>query len=155
TTLVRRADSPLERVRDVMYRDFLTTLSSIGDEGFRTVVINAEDGRVGLIEGGARLYRRGWGPAVEAMRAVITETAEDLVYARVRRVDDPGLAMSPEAYGGERPYYRLDAFAREDHLAPDAFAVQLLGPRYRGRFPSDAQWRETEIAGGRVLLEHA
>jgi hypothetical protein len=150
---VRRADLPYERVRAVMYREWTTRLSSIGDDGFRTVRLAPDDGRVSLIEGGPDLHRSGWRPAVAAAREVLASVSADLVYARVRRESKVHRAESSDE---ERPRaYSLDAIAYEDHLAPDAYAIQLLGPGYRERVPSGEEWRASELRGGRVLLEHA
>jgi hypothetical protein len=156
TMLVRRADSPYERVRAVMYRDFLMTFSSIGDDRFRTVAVSPDHGRVSLIEGGPRLHRSGWSPAVADVKELLAAVSADLVYARVRRESDVRHAESLESGETGRPrYYHFDAIAYEDHLAPDAFAIQLLGPGYHGRLPNEDEWRTTQLRGGRVLLEHA
>ena len=91
-----------------------------------------------------------------AVKELFAQVAADLVYARVRRENDPHRAESPETHQADRPrHYYLDAIAYEDHLAPDAYAVQLLGPGYRERLPDGGEWRTTELPGRRVLLEHA
>ena len=155
TMLVRRADSPYERVRSVMYRDFRTTLSSVGDDRFRTVAVSPDDGRVSLLEGGPRMHRCGWTSAMAAVKDLLASVSADLVYARVRREDSVSRAESPETSRADRPRsYYLDAIAYEDQLVPDAYAIQLLGPDYQGRLPNGDQWNTTELAGGRVLLEH-
>jgi hypothetical protein len=155
TMLVRRSDSPFERVRTVMYREWQTTLRSIGEDQFRMVVLAPEYGRVSLLEGGPRLYRAGWHPAVADVKALLASVCGDLVYARVRRERDFGQATAPETLKLERPrHYSLDATAYEDHLAPDAYPIQLLGPGYRTRVPTGDAWRTTELSAERILLEH-
>jgi hypothetical protein len=156
TMLVRRAESPYARVRDVLHREFLMTFSSIGDDRFRTVAVSPDDGRVSLLEGGPRLHRSGWRPAVAAVTEFLASVSADLVYARVRRENDIHHAESPETVGADRPRaYDWDAIPYEDHLAPDAYAIQLLGPGYQGRLPNGDEWNTTELPGGRVLLEQA
>jgi hypothetical protein len=156
TMLVRRGDSPYARVRAVLYRDFLTTFSSIGDDRFRIVAVHPDDGRVSLLEGGPGLHRSGWRPTVAAVTEFLASVSAELVYARVRREYDIHRAESPETVGADRlRAYHWDAIPYEDHLAPDAYAVQLLGPGYQGRLPKGDEWNTTELPAGRVLLEHA
>jgi hypothetical protein len=72
---------------------------------------------------------------------------DDVVYGFVRRVPP----------SGARERLRrswLDATAHEDHLVPDAFPIQLLGPGYAGRVPAGDDWRATALSEDRVLLEH-
>jgi hypothetical protein len=156
TMLVRRPESPYARVRAVLYRDFLMTFSSIGDDRFRTVAVSPDNGRVSLLEGGPRLHRSGWRPAVADVTELLTSMSADLVYVRVRRENDIHRAESPETRQADRPraYYH-EAIPCEDHLAPDAYAIQLLGPGYQGRLPDGEECRTTQLPGGRALLEHA
>ena len=144
---LRRCDRALDRVRHVITDDSTVTLSSIGDERFRTMTVDHRSGDVTVVEGGPTLHRAGWRPSVTAATDFLRLVSDDAVYARVRRVPS----------SGERERLRrsrFDAFAHEDHLVPDAFAVQLLGPGYVGRVPVGDEWRATPVGEGRVLLEH-
>jgi hypothetical protein len=154
--LVRRCESPSERVRAVLHRDFITTFSSIGDDRYRSLVFAPRYGRVTVLEGGPCLHRAGWRPTIDALTDFLSSVCADVVYARVRREADHNRAVFPE--GSHRRdrlhWYERDAIAYEDHLAPDAFAIQVLGPGYKAKVPTGDDWRRTELSNDRILLQH-
>lgn len=153
--LVRRCDSALARLRGVMGDSGWVTLRSVGDDRFRTVTVAPAEGRVTVVEGGAVLHRAGWRPSVAAVTEFVRLVSVEAVYGFVRRV--AALSEAEFASPSATDWLRrssLDAIAHEEHRAPDAYPIQLLGPRYAGRIPGGGDWRATELAGGRVLLEH-
>jgi hypothetical protein len=135
--LVRRCDSPYGRLRDVMGDAGWTTLRSVGNERFRGATVAPDEGRVTIVEGGPVVHRAGWRPSVAAATEFLRAVSADVVYGFTR------LQTS-----------RLDAVAHEERFAPDAFAIQLLGPGYAARIPAGEDWRQTQLGAGRVLLEH-
>jgi hypothetical protein len=148
TLVLRRCDSPMERLREVLSDDNEVRLASIGDERFRRMTVVPRDGSVTVVEGGPVLHRSGWRPSVEAVTGLVRHVSSDAVYASVGRTrpwaeEERRLRM---AWGEEA--------AHEEHLAPDVFPIQLLGPGYAGRVPAGKDWRATDLGEGRVLLEH-
>ena len=112
-------------------------------------------GRVTVAEGGPVLHRAGWRPSVAAVTELVELVSGDAVYGFVRRV--PALTDAEFASPRSTDWLRrssLEAIAHEEHRAPDAYAIQLLGPGYAGRIPGGADWRATDLTAGRVLLEH-
>jgi hypothetical protein len=144
---LRRCDRPLERLRQVIRDDNSVRLASIGHERFRRMVVESRYGSVTVLEGGPILHRAGWHPSRAAAVDFLRLVGDDVVYGFVRRV--------PPSGAHERlRRSRLDATAHEDHLVPDAFPIQLLGPGYAGRVPAGDDWRATALSEDRVLLEH-
>jgi hypothetical protein len=152
--LVRRCESPFERLREAMGDELWTTLRSIGNERFRSATVAPNEGRVTVLEGGPVIYRNGWRPSVAAATTFLREVSADTVYGFARRVSTAADAEFPNPGSSDRMQQsQLDAIAHEEHLAPDAFAIQLLGPGYAGRIPAGEGWRTSELAAGRVLVE--
>lgn len=72
-------------------------------------------------------------------------TMEMLLYSSLSGVQRPDV----------EPNESLIARGLEDHLAPDAFAVQLLGPRYDvASLRSAVEWKLDELSEGAHLLSH-
>lgn len=152
--IVRRCDSPLERLRDVLHDYGRATLSSIGDECFRDVQVRPGYGLVTVTEGGPVLHRAGWRPSVAAAAALVRHLSADAVYAHVRRVASI-LDAHTDLHPDRLPTSWFDATAHEERLVPDAFGIQLLGQGHAGRIPAGEDWRRSDLGGGRVMLEHA
>ena len=153
--LVRRCDSPQARLRDVMGDAPWTTLRSVGNDRFRSATVAPAEGRVTIVEGGPIVHRAGWRPAVAAATEFLRLVSADVVYGFARRVSRLTDAEVPNPQSTDRlQTSQLDAVAYEERFAPDAFAIQLLGPGHAGRIPAGEDWRETELGAGRVLLEH-
>ena len=155
--LVRRCESACGRLQEVMGDAGWTILRSVGNDRFRSVTVAPGEGRVTIVEGGPIVYRVGWRPSVAAATEFLRNVSADSVYGCVRRVsraEDAEFANPPPS--SERlQSSQLDAVAYEEQLAPDAFAIQLLGPGYAERLPVGEAWRTTELGAGRVLIEHA
>lgn len=152
--LVRRCDDPWERLRDVMGESTWTTLRSVGDEHFRSVTVDPPEGRVTLVEGGPFLHRSGWDCVAAAATDFLRSVASDAVYAYVRRNREWRQAEFASSEPTDRLHRdHLDAIAHEECLAPDAYAIQLLGPGYAGRVPTGEDWRTIPLPEKRVLLE--
>jgi hypothetical protein len=153
--LIRRCDSPYGRLRDVMGEAGWTTLRSVGHDRFRSATVAPGEGRVTIVEGGPVLHRAGWRSSVDAAKEFLRGVSADAVYGFVRRVSRVTDAEFADRQSTDRlRTSQLDAIAHEERCAPDAFAIQLLGPRYAGRIPAGEDWRETKLGAGRVLLEH-
>ena len=153
--LVRRCESPFERLRDAMGDELWTTLRSVGNDRFRSATVAPNEGRVTILEGGPVIYRKGWRPSVAAGTQFLQAVAADTVYGFVRRVPRPEDAEFPNPRSSDwLQTSQVDAIAYEEHLAPDAFAIQLLGPGYAGRLPGGQAWRTSELGAGRVLIEY-
>ena len=150
---LRRCESPYGRLREVMGDSGWTTLRSIGDDRFRSVTAAPNEGRVTIVEAGPIVHRAGWRPSVRAATQLLRLVSEDAVYGFVRRVSS--LASTEFAWLSTDRLQSLSLVAaHEERFAPDAFAIQLLGPGYEARIPTRARWRKTELVAGRVLLEH-
>lgn len=152
--LVRRCDSPYGRLRDVMGDAGWTTLRSVGNDRFRSATVAPDEGRVTIVEGGPVVHRGGWRPSVAGVTEFLRGISADAVYGFVRRASRVTDAEFADGRSTDRlRTSRLDAIAHEERCAPDAFAVQLLGPGYAGRIPAGEGWCETALGAGRVLVE--
>ncbi len=147
--------SALERVLAVMYTGFTTRLHSIAHDRYRAIAVDSGNGRLSLVEGGLRLHRDGWQPAVVSIQTFLHDRASDLVYGHLARSHTLGEGLHPESYQSDRHFTRnASAIAQADHLAPDAYAIQLPGPRYTPNIPRHPDWRVTALPAGRTLLSH-
>jgi hypothetical protein len=153
--LVRRCESSFGRLRDLMGDELWTTLRSVGDTRFRSATVAPGEGRVTVVEGGPVIYRDGWRPSVAGATEFLRDVSPDTVYGFVRRAYRAADAEFPNPRPSDRLQASwLDATAHEDDFAPDAFAIQLLGPGYAARIPAGEAWRGTELGAGRVLGEY-
>jgi hypothetical protein len=135
-------------------------LVSAGVDRYRMVVVKPSDGRVTLIDAGGELSAPGgWRDPTEELRAVLAEQADRLVYAFVKHGWNVGTARLGHSLADDwppRPGFNANAgrgVPFEDQWAPDAFAMQLLGPEYDGRSVGET-WQTTPLASGRMLVEH-
>lgn len=149
--IVRRAESPSRRVHELIPGHFATRLQSIGEDRYRKLEVHPSSGRIDVLEGGPCLYREGWETTLASLIEFIRLVHADTIYANVRRRDirfdrEPSHARLRGADSYAIPY--------ADHLAPDAYTVQLLGPAYPAKLPIGANWRATALGHGRRLLEH-
>jgi len=126
--------------------------------GARTIVVSPMSSTVTLIRAGADMAGAGWPGAVEELRGVLHDVSAYAAYAYLKHGSNRTKAVLSESLEydwppppGIRHQWMAEAF--EDSYAPDAFAVQLLGPGYAGRVPTGERWRGTEI-GASVLVEH-
>jgi hypothetical protein len=155
TLLVRRCDSAYGRLRDAMGDAAWTTLRSVGNDRFRSATFAPDEGRVTIVEGGQVVHRAGWRPSVAAATEFLRVVSADVVYGFARRASRLLDAEFPTPQKTDRlQTSQRDAVAHEERFAPDAFAIQLLGPGYAGRIPAGEHWRETDLGAGRLLLEH-
>ncbi|WP_155891779.1 hypothetical protein [Conexibacter woesei] len=134
-------------------------------DGFRAISAHARGG-IALIVAGHGV-EEAWDREIEELSELLRATANDLVYASVRRGWKPAMALYDDlGLPGDwpvRPGYRprgnaATTVAFEDFFAPDAFGLQLLGPGYGGRLTFDGEaagrWRREPI-GDATLLAHA
>ncbi len=134
-------------------------LTSTTPNRFRVASFEPSRGRVSLIEGGSAIGNGAWQPALEGLQAFSGSAASWAVYGFVkrgsRRIDaELGLLfMDWVPVPHQSANTRLGA-AFEDRLVPDAFGLQLLGERYRGRIPDGPDWVHTAVNANAVLVEH-
>lgn len=144
-------DGLAARVREEMGRAGIVEIRRAG----RGVVFDALWGRVSLMDIDAR-----WRCVVAAMARVLREGAGSLAYAFVKGGADPSHVVAGESLEYDWPprsgvdeHGVQPAWSFEDERAPDAFAVQLLGPGYAGRVPASRLYRAQTVADA-TLLEH-
>ena len=152
----------VDRMREAVADRLHVEVSAVTADEFRTVAARAWSGGVSLVEGGAWMDAGGWRRALAELTAALRDHADRLAYGYVRR----GWAVTEARLDDALPYdwperhdYRprgigFTSEAFEDLYAPDAFAVQLLGPGYAGRIPEAAGWRQERVGTASVLLEH-
>jgi hypothetical protein len=156
---VTRAESAEVIMDDLITTATWPTLTVIAADRYRSVVVSGPDGRVTAIEGGQTINQDTGRGAITSLRQLMISVADDLIYGYIKggswleeaRLDTLGQR-------GNGPYPRLahghPASMHEDRFAPDAFAIQLLGPDYRDRVPASPDWNTTELSNGRTLVEH-
>jgi hypothetical protein len=154
TALMRSA---LERTAG---RGAVTHLTSVGPDRFRTLAVEPSTGRITLVEGGEAMAGAGWRATLKSVREALRTIAPFAVYGFVKRGSHLWAAEYAQSLVTDWvpvPHFeptRLGAQTFEDEFAPDAFGLQLLGPGYRGRVPSGADWKAEALAPDTVLLEH-
>ncbi len=136
--------------------------ASAGIDRFRVAAVDPFGGRVTLIEASETLGQKGrWRGPVADMRSFFRSHANRLVYGFVKHGSSlNGGARAGRSLAGDWPL-RTGVDPRfqlgtpfENEWAPDAFAIQLLGPGYAGRVPHEKHWQATVLGADVVLLEH-
>jgi hypothetical protein len=152
----------LDRMHEAVADRIHVELCAVTADGFRSVAVRAWSGGVTLVEGGAWVEAGHWRRALAELTGVLRDQADQLVYGFVRRgwaVDAALLSDSPAYDWPQRADHQPSGIgftpqAFDDVFAPDAFAVQLLGPGYAGRAPDASAWRQERAGTAAVLLEH-
>jgi hypothetical protein len=159
---VAAGEDVLDRMREAVVDRMYAEVSAVMADEFRSVAARAWAGGVSLVVGGAWIEGGRWRRALAELTGVLRDHAGLLAYGHVRR----GWAVDEALLGDSLPHdwpQRADHQPRgigfsgqafEDVYAPDAFAVQLLGPGYAGRGPDSAAWRQERVGSAAVLLEH-
>jgi hypothetical protein len=159
---VEPGEDVLDRMREAVVDRMHVELSALRGDEFRSVAARAWSGGVSLVVGGASVEAGQWRRALAELTGVLRDHADLLAYAYVKRgwaVKEALLADSlaydwPQRADHQPRGIGFTPEAFEDVYAPDAFAVQLLGPGYAGRVPESAAWREERVGSAAVLLEH-
>jgi hypothetical protein len=126
--------------------------------GLESVALDPSQGDATIIVGQVDM-ETGWPPMVARLREFLLAHHEQMVYAFVRRGEDRASARYGASLARDwpaRPGFMAAAGfegAFEERWAPDAFAVQLLGPGYANRIPVGPSWKHT-AAGDCSLVEH-
>ena len=106
-----------------------------------------------------------WQDRVHELQEVLVDLHESVVWgfveARLRGTSGIGVARWDELqdvlwephrdrvrHSAKRVYTR-----QEDHVVPNAFGIQVLGPRHAA-LAGDSHWDVTELGGGRRLVAH-
>lgn len=130
-----------------------------GRDHWRMIVAMPFGGRVSLVEAGPDLRPRNWVSAVAELSQFLSVNRGLLVYAFIKQGSDVQAAWSGYSLAEDWPARPgFNALARlessfEEAYAPDAFAVQMLGPGFTGRVPQGPSWRETKLEDGFSLVE--
>jgi hypothetical protein len=153
-------------LNDAMARAGVLSFSlatSSGDQ-WRIMVVSPEQGRVSLIAADAAaagtLRSEDWLAIVGEFKDFLCRNHQLLVYGFVKHGSDVTAASLgrslvndwPAREGFDPNINRQGAY--EDRYAPDAFALQLLGPGYAGRLPQGRSWTCLPLADGDAMLEH-
>jgi hypothetical protein len=106
--------------------------------------------------------REAWREPVQELKSLLPAVAETVVYGLIKHGSSVTEAVFGESLshdwpprpGVRRTWPLTCARAFESSLAPDAFALQLLGPGYAGRLQPGSSWRQHNVASDTVVLEH-
>jgi hypothetical protein len=135
-------------------------LRTVAASNTRAVAVEPFVGRVTLVQATSR---EGWLKPVAELTDLLREVADSSVYGFIKHGSELGQAMFGLSLTYDWPprpgFHPEDAglahgAAFEDAHAPDAFAVQLLGPGYTSRVPEKPRWRHVPAGRDSVLLEH-
>jgi hypothetical protein len=135
-------------------------VASRGVDRVRVVAVEQWRYRISLIEAEEAIRPHGWRDAVGDMTVFVKRNSDLMVYALIKHgcnVLKAGVGSSLDNDWPPRPGFGAAVrheLEFEDEYAPDAFAIQLLGPGYAGRVPAGPSWRRTDLAHDRVILEH-
>jgi hypothetical protein len=151
----------LERIEDAVERATPATLNTLDGDSFRCMHVGVT-GALALVIGGGVVDRGQWREPLAALVGFLRDQADHIAYAYVRRgwavattlVGAPLLEdwpRRPDEHPGGAGSTKV---AFEDLYAPDAFGVQLLGPRYTERVPTDLDGWRLEPVRGSTLVEH-
>ena len=159
---VKPGEDVVDRMREAISANWHTVVSAVAADEFRSVAARSYTGGMSLIIGGARLDRDGWQPPLTELIALLRDHSDLLAYAYIRRGRNYGAAEQERSLPSEWPRrpgdqprghgFAPEAF--EDVYAPDAFAIQLLGPGYAGRVPDSPMYRQQPAGDTAVLLVH-
>jgi hypothetical protein len=162
---VEAGEEVLSRLLDDVVANMHVELASVTADEFRAVAARAWTGGVSLVVGGGLIEGGQWHRPLDQLTQVLRDHADLFAYGYIKRgwwVTDALLSHSlpgdwprgPERHHQPRGIgFSSEAF--EDLYAPDAFAVQLLGPGYADRVPARDCWRRDEVGSASQLLEHA
>jgi hypothetical protein len=165
-TLPRVAVNPFDDLPELLrgvieQTGVVADLTCSGGDRYRTMAICPRDGRITLIDAGEAIGGvHGWLAPAGELTEFLSENIRELVYAYIKHGSSWALAVHAESLQFDwppSPYTRWIGTRQEpfeDVYAPDAFAVQLLGPGYAGRIPTTTCWRQTQLENDSVLLEH-
>lgn len=160
---VAEGQDPLPLMLQAVEDGHIVLFSASDGVSGRAVSLRAHGG-VGLAMFGPGAVECGCRAGVDEFRLFLERHAPDLVYGHVMATVGANIALRQNELPSDWPRRAHSVprgvagtrFAFEDLYAPDAFAVQLLGPGYRDRaLPETTRWRRTEASPGSVLLEHA
>jgi hypothetical protein len=139
----------------------LAKLRTLAGDEVRCVAVDPFGGRVTLIE---TVPPGEWSSPCAGLIGFLREAGDSAVYGFIKHgsmLSQAMLGMSLTYDWPARPGIKPTAIslaqsaAFEDEYAPDAFAAQLLGPRYAGRVPDSAPWSREPVGGDALLLLHA
>jgi hypothetical protein len=143
---------PLEALR----HDRPAGVGCRSDDEFRAVEMHSLHQPLAPVAGG-RAAESDWRRAVDGMIALLGRVSRHVAYAHVRRGWEVDAALGDQFPSYDWPqrldlgagHSRMDAY--EDHLAPDAFGVQLLGESY-APVPDRASWKAEPAEAGTLLV---
>jgi hypothetical protein len=159
---IEPGEDVLERMREEVADNMYVSLSAVTADEFRSIGARAWVGGVSIVVGGAWVEAGEWQRPLAELTALLRDHADLLAYGYVRR----GWAVTEALLGNSLPFdwpYRADHQPRgagfthqafDDVYAPDAFALQLLGPGYAGRLPDSEAWLAEPAGSAAALLEH-
>jgi hypothetical protein len=159
---IEPGEDVLERIREEVAANMYVSLSAVTADEFRSIAARAWVGGVSLVVGGAWVEAGEWQRPLAELTGLLRDHADLLAYGYIRR----GWAVTEALLGNSLPFdwpYRADHQPRgagfthqafDDVYAPDAFAVQLLGPGYSGRWPDSEPWLAEPAGSTAVLLKH-
>jgi hypothetical protein len=153
-----------ELLRDALARVGVRwfSLATAGLDRWRVMSVMPSEGRVSLFEANETvLASEEWRIVLDELSRFLVENHEQATYALVSHGSFVTAAYLGTSLAEDWP--RRDGFdasmtrevAYENEFAPDAFALQLLGPGYAGRLPAGSSWISTDLGDGYVILEHA
>jgi hypothetical protein len=159
---IEPGEDVLERINEEVAANMYVSLSAVTADEFRSIGARAWVGGVSLVVGGAWVEAGEWQRPLAELTGLLRDHADLLAYGYIRR----GWAVTEALLGNSLPFdwpYRADHQPRgagfthqafDDVYAPDAFAVQLLGPGYSGRWPDSEPWLAEPAVSAAVLLKH-
>ena len=151
----------VSRICDALSGLIPATVATVEDSSFRTFDADVT-GAVTLVVGGPAIEGDGWREPLAGLTSFLRANADHLVYGHIRRGWGVNMALALHSLPADWPE-RADEQPRgagwtyasfDDLYAPDAFAVQLLGPGYAGRVPELPAWRAEAVGREAVLLQH-
>lgn len=160
---INAAEPVVARMSDALRESSHAELSGTSGDDYRAVAARPAAGGVSLLAGIAGCDEEARETLVTGLVDVLRDQADAIAYGFVRRGWDLRLGLVSDGLGYDWPRRPDDeprglGFAPhsfEDVFAPDAFAVQLLGPGYEGRIPDHPTWRVERVGAASTLVQHA
>lgn len=154
-------EDPADRMMDELRADGAAGAQVWAGGRTRSVYSSRVGGMITLLDSADPAGHGFWARAYAALRDVLRDVAADLAYGLVKHGSDRTASYLTSSLSRDWPHRHgcsPDPFSRgpvsiEDTHAPDAFALQALGPGYQGRIPPTPSY-DRELIDQSTVLEH-
>jgi hypothetical protein len=154
TMPLRPGQGPWEAIARLPDRAAYAGLTSMSETGFRKAILHR--GwlySISVLQGAPAGGYEWIEPARASLRSFLVAHADTIHYAYIHSGSGEASPCFPSIHDPTRIWPRNQGSSFKDSRVSDFFAVQILGPDFP-RPVEHPDWAQTELAEGRLLLEH-